>query len=174
MAFGFQIAVAGCGHGELDKIYAGLRQVEQRERIKVDLLLVCGDFQAVRNEGDLATMACPAKYRQMNTFYKYYTGKAEAPVLTIYIGGNHEASNYHAELFWGGWVCKNIYYMGAANVLKVGNLRIGGLTGIFNAKHFRMGHFEKPPFDNNSMRSVYHVRELEVFRLLQVHAVKAK
>ena len=30
--------------------------------------------QAVRNQADLATMACPPKYRQMQTFYKYYTG----------------------------------------------------------------------------------------------------
>lgn len=35
-----------------------------------------------------------------------------APVLTIFIGGNHEASNYLQELPYGGWVAPNIYYMG--------------------------------------------------------------
>ena len=39
-------------------------------------------------------MACPDKYKSMCTFYKYYSGEAIAPVLTIFIGGNHEASNY--------------------------------------------------------------------------------
>ena len=32
------------------------------------------------------------------TFYKYYSGEKTAPVLTIFIGGNHEASNYLWEL----------------------------------------------------------------------------
>ena len=29
-------------------------------------------------------MACPPKYRQMNAFYKYYSGQLIAPVLTIF------------------------------------------------------------------------------------------
>lgn len=29
---------------------------------------------------------------------RYYTGEKQAPVLTIVIGGNHEASNYMSEL----------------------------------------------------------------------------
>ena len=70
-----QIAIEGCGHGELDNIYASLALAEQRNGIKVDLLLICGDFQAVRNQGDLATMACPVKYRQIGNFYKYYSGE---------------------------------------------------------------------------------------------------
>lgn len=32
------------------------------------------------------------------SFYKYYSGEKKAPVLTIFIGGNHEASNYMWEL----------------------------------------------------------------------------
>ncbi len=30
------------------------------------------------------------------------------------------------------------------------------------------GHWEQPPFDNSSMRSAYHIRELDVFRLMQL------
>ena len=40
--------------------------------------------QAVRNLDDLTCMACPPKYRQMNTFYKYYIGQLTAPVLTLF------------------------------------------------------------------------------------------
>lgn len=40
-----KIAVEGCAHGELDKIYDTLAYIESQEGIKVDLLLICGDFQ---------------------------------------------------------------------------------------------------------------------------------
>ena len=35
----------GCCHGELDKIYETIVKAQEREGIKVDLLLCCGDFQ---------------------------------------------------------------------------------------------------------------------------------
>ncbi len=57
---------------------------------KVDQLLSCGDFQAVRNQHDLECMACPPKYRELKDFHEYYEGRRVAPVLTIFIGGNHE------------------------------------------------------------------------------------
>ena len=31
-----------------------------------------------------------------------------------------------------------------------------------------MGHYERPPYDDNSCRSAYHIRNLEVFRLKQL------
>ena len=65
-----KIAVEGCCHGELDKIYETLEYLEQKETVKVDLLLICGDFQAVRNRSDLLAMAVPQKYQKMNTFWK--------------------------------------------------------------------------------------------------------
>ena len=45
-------------------------------------------------------------------YLRYYSGEKVAPVLTIFIGGNHEASNYLQELPYGGWVAPKIYYMG--------------------------------------------------------------
>lgn len=35
---------------------------------------------------------------------RYYSGEKKAPVLTVFIGGNHEASNHLQELPYGGWV----------------------------------------------------------------------
>lgn len=49
---------------------------------------------------------------------RYYSGEKKAPVLTIFIGGNHEASNYLQELPYGGWVAPNIFYMGKIPPLK--------------------------------------------------------
>lgn len=54
------------------------------------------------------------------------------------VGGNHEAANHLWELYYGGWVAKNIFYMGHAGVIKFGGARIGGLSGIYNGKHYRL------------------------------------
>ncbi|XP_077436425.1 lariat debranching enzyme [Vanacampus margaritifer] len=163
-----KIAVEGCCHGELDKIYDTIAYLEKKEGVKVDLLLCCGDFQAVRNEGDLKCMAVPAKYRTMQTFYKYYSGEKKAPILTIFVGGNHEASNHLQELSYGGWVAPNIYYLGYAGVIRYRGVRIGGISGIFKSHDYRRGHHEFPPYNPETLRSVYHVRNIEVFKLKQI------
>ena len=72
-------------------------------------------------------MHVPDKYKKIETFWKYYAGvkvsgvrresagemlktrevrqrSQKAPVLTLFIGGNHEASAYMSELPNGGWV----------------------------------------------------------------------
>ena len=52
------IAVEGCAHGELDNIYATILETQRRnpKLPKIELLICCGDFQAVRNESDLDCM----------------------------------------------------------------------------------------------------------------------
>lgn len=155
-----KVAIVGCSHGELDKIYSAIEYIQKENNIKLNLLLCCGDFQAVRNRGDLLCMAVPPKYRQMNTFYKYYSGELQAPILTIFIGGNHEASNHLSELPYGGWVAPNIYYLGLAGVVRFGNLRIAGISGIFKGHDYLRGHFERPPYSDETIRSIYHVRNL--------------
>jgi lariat debranching enzyme len=67
---GLQIAVEGCCHGELDAIYARIAELERQNNYTVDLLLICGDFQAIRNERDLQCMAVPDKYRKLGEFAK--------------------------------------------------------------------------------------------------------
>ncbi|XP_062971013.1 lariat debranching enzyme isoform X1 [Cynocephalus volans] len=163
-----RVAVAGCCHGELDKVYETLALAERRGPGPVDLLLCCGDFQAVRNEADLRCMAVPPKYRHMQTFYRYYSGEKKAPVLTVFIGGNHEASNHLQELPYGGWVAPNIYYLGLAGVVKYRGVRIGGISGIFKSHDYRKGHFECPPYNSSTIRSIYHVRNIEVYKLKQL------
>ncbi|XP_043239528.1 lariat debranching enzyme A-like [Amphibalanus amphitrite] len=162
------IAVEGCGHGELDGIYAGIQHVEKARSIKVDLLIICGDFQATRNPDDLQCMAVPPKYYTMGTFYKYYSGELRAPVLTLVVGGNHEASNYMQALAHGGWLAPNIYFVGYASVLRFGSLRIGALSGIYNGHDYLKGHHERPPYDRSTMRSAYHVRNVDTYRLKQL------
>ncbi|XP_058790851.1 lariat debranching enzyme A [Phymastichus coffea] len=163
-----RIAVEGCAHGELEIIYNIILESEKKDGKKVDLLLCCGDFQSTRNWKDLRCMNVPDKYKDMGTFYKYYTGEKVAPCLTIFIGGNHEASNYLQELAYGGWVAPNIYYLGYAGVINVAGIRIAGMSGIFKSHDYYKGHYEYPPYNDQSIRSCYHVRNLEVFRLKQL------
>jgi lariat debranching enzyme len=168
---GVRLAIEGCGHGTLHAIYAS---IEQACKIKgwpgVDLLIIGGDFQSVRNAYDLNCVAMPAKYREMCDFHEYYSGAREAPYLTVFVGGNHEASNYLFELYYGGWVAKNIYYMGAASVVRLGPLRIAGLSGIWKSYNFRKPHYERLPYNESDMKSIYHVREIDVRKLQQVRA----
>lgn len=165
---GMKIAIEGCCHGELDAIYAAIAHLERVEGVKIDLLIRCGDFQAVRNLDDLECMSVPDKYKAIGTFYKYYSGERVAPLPTLFIGGNHEAANYLWELYYGGYVAPNIYYLGHSGVINFGNLRIGGLSGIFKAQDYKKGHHERPPYAGHSLKTAYHVREFDVFKLKQV------
>lgn len=113
-------------------------------------------------------MSVPDKYKAIGDFREYYSGARVAPYLTIFIGGNHEASNHLFELYYGGWVAPNIYYMGAANVIRCGPLRISGLSGIWKGFDYRKPHFERLPYNEDDLKSLYHVRELDVRKLLQI------
>lgn len=164
------IAVQGCCHGELDTIYANVLETQARTGTKIDLLLICGDFECVRDQLDLCCMAVPVKYRHLKNFHKYFSGECQAPVMTVFIGGNHEASNVLQSLYYGGFVAPNIYFLGFGGVINYKGVRIGGLSGIFNDKHYSHGHYEKPPYTEGSIRSVYHIRALEVQRMLHFPA----
>ena len=122
----------------------------------------------MRNSNDVACMAVPQRYKEIGDFHEYYSGKRTAPYLTIFIGGNHEASNHLFELYYGGWVAPNIYYLGAANVIRYGPLRIAGMSGIWKGYDYRKPHFERLPYNEDDKRSIFHVRELDVRKLLQI------
>lgn len=171
----FTVAVQGCSHGELDSIYEALEAYRAgKQSSSIDVLLCCGDVQTLRNTDDFHSLNVPPKYKRIGDFHAYYSGQKVAPILTIMIGGNHEASNYLQELYYGGWVAPNIYYMGAAGVINVckktssssvSSLRIGGVSGIYSPHHYKLGRFEVPPYGQSELRSVYHTREVEVKRL---------
>ncbi|CCM04282.1 uncharacterized protein FIBRA_06453 [Fibroporia radiculosa] len=110
-------------------------------------------------------MAVPDKYRELGGFCKYYSGEKRAPILTIVIGGNHESSNYLWELYHGGWLAPNIYFLGHAGCVQVNGIRIAGASGIFKYQDFQLGHWERLPYNHGSMRSIYHIREFNVRRL---------
>jgi len=156
-----RIAIEGCCHGELDQIYSQIQSLPELPQ----LLIICGDFQSIRNQQDLDSIAVPDKYKKIGDFKEYYEGRKKAPILTVFIGGNHEASNYLQNLPYGGWVAENIFYMGHSNVIWYKGLRIGGISGIYKYFDLYKPHYEKSPFDDKSKRSVYHVRFQDFLKL---------
>lgn len=176
----------------MDVIYDSVNKACTAKRwalADLDFLIICGDFQvgpelfeepysneeptietlqAVRNSLDLNCMSIPHAHRQLGDFHKYYSGASTAPVLTIIIGGNHKASNYFFELYYGGWLAPNIYYLGAANVIRYGPYRIAGLSGIFKNSSYRKPHGERLTYSRDEIRTIYHVREYDVRKLLQI------
>jgi lariat debranching enzyme len=122
-------------------VYKQITELEKQLNIKVDLLIICGDFQALRDQTDLDYLHCPPKYKSMGSFYKYFESQVNPPVLTVFIGGNHEAVNYMRNLYFGGWVAKNIYYLGQAGSITVSKgstkIRISGMSGIYNHRDFQ-------------------------------------
>ncbi|KAJ6183902.1 hypothetical protein N7519_005203 [Penicillium mononematosum] len=148
-----RIAVEGCGHGSLNDIYETVdRKAAEKGWDSVDLVIIGGDFQ----------------FKQIGDFHEYYSGNRAAPYLTLFIGGNHEASNHLSELYYGGWVAPNIYFMGAANIVRFGPLRISGMSGIWKGYDYRKPHYERLPYNRDDVSSIYHIRELDVRKLLQV------
>lgn len=166
-----RVAIEGCCHGDLDKIYATLEYAQQinPDQPPIDLLICCGDFQAIRNEKDLECMNTPPKYRLYKDFYRYYSGEKRAFVPTIFIGGNHEASNHLRELYYGGYVAPDIYYIGHSGVVNFKGLRIAGISGIYNANdYFRKRDRETLPYNEKTIRSAYHLRHFETYKTYQL------
>lgn len=143
-----RIAVIGCLHGDHEKLFT--------ELANVDLILCCGDFQALRNSYDLTGMACPSRHHRLGTFHEYYREDRKVP-LTLVVGGNHEASAYMAELLYGGWLAPNIYYLGVGGSVIVNGLRIAGASGIYKGYDYHRGHCERVPLSESDLRSIYHV-----------------
>ncbi|GMF03641.1 unnamed protein product [[Candida] boidinii] len=78
---------------------------------------------------------------------------------------NHEASNYLFELSNGGYVAPNIYYLGKNGSIWYKGLKISGMSGIFNEHNFMKPSFENVPFNNSSIRSIYHYRRTDFLSL---------
>ena len=99
-------------------------------------------------------------------------------------------NDFFMKRYHGGWVAPNIYFLGHAGCVQVDGIRIAGASGIYNPKSFGQGlsqdlsrqlppdltplfhhpgSWETLPYDNGSIRSVYHIREYNVRRLSLVN-----
>lgn len=115
-------------------------------------------------------MHCPEKYKNMGHFRDYYERKKIAPVLTILIGGNHEAVNSLRESHFGGWLAPKIYFLGQAGSIFVrkgeASLRISGCSGIYNSSDFKYcTRIERYPLKGKDRITAYHTKQVDLFRL---------
>lgn len=93
------ITFTGCCHGELDALYRKVADNDVKTGKVTELVVISGDFQAVRSVRDLSGLSCPAKYRKVGDFTDYYHRLKRAPYLTLVIGGNHEEHAYFSALY---------------------------------------------------------------------------
>ncbi len=138
-------------------------EILKNNKEKIDLIICTGDFECLITENDLKYLSCPEKYKNMGDFHKYYNKINKVPVLTIFIGGNHEASNILDNNFYGGYICENIFYLGRCGYINYKGINIVGISGIYNYFDYFKGHFEKDILQN--IKSIFHVREFDIAKL---------
>lgn len=177
-----RIAVQGCCHGELDSIFKKVQQIHSRKAL--DLLIILGDFQSIRDRKDMDSISVPPKYRKMGKFYKYYRNDIyKIPVPVLFIGGNHESMRHLMQLPYGGYVSPNIYYLGYSNVVWFKGVRIGSISGIYKEWDFdtirpSWDKMEAQQWDNSieysniNIKSLYHVRRKDVIPLYMMNNKK--
>lgn len=131
------VAVHGCVHGDLKKVYDLILSKSHTQK-KVDLLIILGDVQTLRSAQDLVSISIPPKYLYNNNvsritdFPKFVKDHYKIPIPTIIIGGNHENMKQFAELPHGGYIYPDLYYLGLKSVVTFKGLRIAGFSGITN------------------------------------------
>ena len=123
-------------------MYDDILNYSQKNNIKIDLVLCTGDFESLIEKKDLNYLSCPEKYKHMGDFHLFYEGKYPIPFTTIFIGGNHEASNILDSNFYGGYICEKIYYLGRTGSINFKGIKICGISGIYNYFDYFKGHFE--------------------------------
>lgn len=106
----------------------------------------------------------------MGTFKDYYEGKKQVEVLTVLIGGNHEAVNSLRQSHFGGWLAPGIYFLGQAGSIFVRKgkkkLRITGSSGIYNHSDFKYcTRLERYPLRGKEKITTYHSKQVDAFRM---------
>lgn len=167
-----RVAIQGCCHGELHQVFQ--RVAELHAENPIDLLLILGDFQSIRDEKDFQSISIPPKYQKYGDFRDYYHDDELKPsVLTLFIGGNHESMRHLMLLPHGGYAARDIYYLGYSNVIWYRGLRIGSLSGIWKKWDF---HKDRPSWEtlesgqwSSKVRELYHVRSSDTKPLFMLN-----
>lgn len=161
-----RILITGCLHGEWDLLCDTVEQLIE-EGNEIDMIIVTGDAQTMRFEEDLKSFAAPAHYRRLGTFYKLYNGERRIARPTIVLGGNHESSDFLHLLPFGGWLAQNVFYTGRANSLKVGDVSITAISGLYNSHYYYENVDEKYPIRSKTdLHKCFHIRAFSDFQIL--------
>ena len=166
-----RFAVFGDVHGDHWAMIRHLSGWERSRKKPLDFVLQVGDFEPHRSEFDLATMAAPAKYRDLGDFPIFARGDAQLPWPVYFIGGNHEPYGYLETLPDGGQVTANCHYIGRANAVQIGELRVAGLSGVFQPHLFNETRPDVSQFDSKSNKDWIGWNEGDIEKLLHLGRV---
>lgn len=158
-------AVVGDVHGHLNAMVRLLKQWERDNKRSLDFVLQVGDFEAHRSDSDLATMAAPAKYRELGDFGDYYEGLKTMPWPLYFIGGNHESYGF-LDREGPSEIAENIHYLGRAGRVELSGLTIVGLSGIYIEEQFEKERPECEDFGRVSNKRYIGFVESELNLLL--------
>jgi len=131
-------ALLGDVHGYMHPMVALLERVQRKMKISLDFALQVGDFEPHRHEEDLRSMSAPSKYKQLGDYADFYNGRARFPCPIYFIGGNHEPYGWLEQHPEGFTLSPQCHYLGRTSSMHMQDidLRVGGLTGIFEDEVF--------------------------------------
>jgi len=124
-------AAVGDVHGQHHRMVELVQQAASMAGVKVELVLQVGDFEAHRDEADLATMAAPGRFRRLGDFPDFHQQRSQFPWWVLHIGGNHEPYGYYDTLLEGGETAPDCRYLGRSGLRDYGSFRVAGLSGIY-------------------------------------------
>lgn len=157
-----RIAVFGDIHGHWLEFR---REVERIHALApLDFALQVGDAISARDEGDMAYVPVPERYRRLGTFPLV---QDPWPVPTWFIGGNHEAWNILGQRLEGGEMVPNLGYLGRAGTRTLNGLRIAFLSGVYSPRAY-----DRPsprwPFPPSQAKDASYYRRADVECLSRV------
>jgi lariat debranching enzyme len=127
-------AAVGDVHGSQHAMVELLMEWEKQHRQSLAFVLQLGDFEAVRDVLDLASLPGPQRYRKLGDFADFHDDRAEFPWPVWFIAGNHEPFELLATMPKGGSVARNCHYLGRAGRMGVEGIRLAWLGGISTAE----------------------------------------
>lgn len=163
-----RFAVVGDVHGDHWTMIRLLQKWEKSRKKPLDFVLQVGDFEPHRDEADLATMAAPAKYRDLGDFPQFASGNAQFPWPIYFIGGNHEPYGWLETLPAGGQISPNCHFIGRANIMEIGGLKVAGLSGIFQSHLFDLARPDVSQFGSKSNKDWIGWNEGDIEKLLSL------
>ena len=169
-----RFAVVGDVHGAHWAMIRLLAGWEKSRKKSLDFVLQVGDFEPHRDESDLATMAAPAKYRDLGDFPIFARGDAEFPWPLYFIGGNHEPYGFLDALpdaspnssHGASYVAPNCHYIGRAGLIETHGVRVAGLSGIFAPHLFHEARPDVSQFGTRSNKDWIGWNEGDIEKLL--------
>jgi lariat debranching enzyme len=130
-----KLAIMGDVHGKIKQMYDSVSYVEQAFGKNIDAVLQVGDFQAVRDEKDLARMAIPGKYKVTGDYPDYHN-EGVVPKRTFFIGGNHDNDHWHREHPEGHELVEGLSYLGRSGVMDLSGTNVAWISGNYSEQSF--------------------------------------